>query len=434
MSRFTTRRLTAVTAIGAVMTLVVAVPFGAWAQQNDRGGMLFQLRLAERFQTRDSTSPDPDENGTTNQFITDLDLSFSSETRTEAISLDFGAGYRLADGPTTDGFVGTLASPTLSLSYSQDAATASLDVTVTASQVQLSEVSPLDVSTSEDRPLASDFAELTDGGTRQQIGFDARLSLRDDAPFGLIFGLGANDISFTDLPAGSGLQDRSSLRLTTTGRFDVTKVLQVRAGLQYDFIERDGEDEIERFGFNGRAVLTRPDGNYRVLGNFADGDGGAQAALTFGRRIERPNLEADFALGMTRSAEETLIATGSARFAYEFGPESALGTVTATADRDVSFASGSEEEIVTSLSLASSYAISPLASLSASAQLAQSEGVVTGDTVDLAQAGVNFRYDFAQDWRATAGVTADWRDPSDDASSESTTISLTVSRSFDLRR
>ncbi|MEL6641384.1 MAG: hypothetical protein AAFP98_08750, partial [Pseudomonadota bacterium] len=298
MSRFTLKRMTAVTAIGAVMTTVVAVPFGAWAQQNDRGGMLFQLLLAERFQVRESTSPDPDEDGTTTQLITDVDFSFSSETRTEAVTLDFGAGYRFADGPTTEGFEGTFASPTVALSYSQDAAAASFEVTATASRVELSEVNPLDVTTSEDSPLAADFAEITDGGTRQQIGFDARLTLRDDAPFGMIFGINANDISYSDLPAGSGLRDRSGLRLTATGRFDITKVLQVRAGLQYDLVEKDGEDQIERYGFNGQAVMARPDGNYRIAGNFG--------LRTFNAATERQRSLAS-AIAVSKVARDAVI-------------------------------------------------------------------------------------------------------------------------------
>jgi len=45
--------MTSGTAICAVLGAGLALPFGAWAQQNsERGGMLSKLRLTERFITR----------------------------------------------------------------------------------------------------------------------------------------------------------------------------------------------------------------------------------------------------------------------------------------------------------------------------------------------------------------------------------------------
>ncbi len=434
MSRTTFRRFVAGTAICGVVASALAVPFGAYAQQDERGGMLFQLRLAERLQFRDAESPEPEENGQSTQLTTDVGLSFSSETRTQRLTADFEAGYRLKDGPMTDGVSGEIVTPTVTLSYREVAAAARFDVSATASSVQLSELSPLDATTSEDSALASDFAELTDVGTRNQIGFDARLSLRDNAPFGIILGVGANDVSYSDLPSGSGLRDKTNGRAFVVGRFDVTKVMQLRSRFQYDIADKDGEETVERFGLSGQAILDRPDGNYRVAGNFSGGDGGETAGLTFGRRIERPNTEFDVQVGLSQAASRDFFLTGNAQYAYEFGSESALGTVTATADRSLSFANGPDEEVITSLSLKGSYALSPLASVSASAQVAQSETIATGDTVDLAQAALSVGYDLSRDWRASAGLRADWRDSSNDVSRESTTFSLSVSRSFDLRR
>ena len=422
------------TALCGVLGTAVAVPFGAFAQEDDRGGMRFQLRLGERLRFRDRKSPEPAEDGTHSSLTTDVGVAFSSETRTEAVRLDFGTGYSLVDGPTTDGYEGRFSDPTLSLSYSQDTAASRLSVTATASSVHLSDVSALDVPTAEDEIVPVDFAALTDVGTRQQLGFDARLSLRRDAPFGLILGVGANAISYADLPAGSSLRDRTGLQLTATGRFDVTKVLQVRAGLQYDHIDKDGAENVDRLGVKAQAVLSRPDGNYRVWGNIADGDGGGQVALSMGRRYELPDTVADIAFGVTRATTEEFVLTGSALYERGFGPESALGTLSAKADRDLSFASGSDEELVTSLSLASGYALTPLANLQVSAKVGQAENLATGGTVDLAQAGVSVRYDFDRNWQASAGISAEMRDASDEAPSESTTLSLGITRSFDLRR
>ncbi|MEL6570602.1 MAG: hypothetical protein AAFQ64_03020 [Pseudomonadota bacterium] len=434
MSKAIFRRIAAGTAACAVLAAGVAIPFGAFAQQNEQGGMLFQFRFAERLQFRDSDSPDPEENGQTTQLTTDLGLSFSSETRTEALSADFDAGYRLIDGPTTDGVTGEFMSPRLNLSYSQAAATASFDVSATASRAELSEISPLEASTNEEDALPPDFAELTDAGTRDQIGFDARLSLRDDAPFGIILGAGVNDISFTNLPAGSGLRDRTNGRLYAVGRFDVSKVMQVRSRLQYDIADKDGEELVERFGLSSRATLLRPDGNYRVSGSVSGGDGGEQAGLSFGRLIERPKMSVDVDFGLSQSATDGFYVTGNAEYSYAFGQQSVLGTVTASAERFLRFANGADEDLVTSLSVGSNYALSPLATIAITAQVAQAETLLTGERVDLAQARISVGYDLSRDWRASAGLRTEWRDPSNDVSSESTSLSLSFSRSFDLRR
>jgi len=102
-----------------VLTTTVALPLTAIAQ-NSEGGFLMQLRLAERFISRDANGPI--ENGTTQQAITDLGLSVSSETRTEALTFDLGGGYRFVDGPGRDGFEGEFTDPNVRLTYRQQAA------------------------------------------------------------------------------------------------------------------------------------------------------------------------------------------------------------------------------------------------------------------------------------------------------------------------
>lgn len=436
MSRLKPARILSGTALCAAAALALAVPFGAFAQDSERGGFWMQLRLAERLQWRDNDSNDPADDGETTQLITDVDFALSSETRTEAVTLDFGSGYRFVDGVNTDGFEGEFVDPTLELSYRQTAAAASFRITARASQVDLDNVSALSLSTSEDAALAPDFDEVLDGGTRRQMGLNTRLSLRDDAPFGLIFALTADDISYSDLPPGSTTNDRSYARVTTTGRFDITPVLQARVGLHYEIVDRDGAARSDRYGLSTRAILTRPDGEITAGATVSDGDGGTQTNLRFGRSYSLPQTTAAFSLGATQSTSDTLFVTGTARFEHSFGDDSALGPLTLTADRSITLDGPADEEVVTALSLAGSYALSPLATLNMNAELGQAEDVRSGDTVTLSEIGVSLGYRMDRNWRADAAVRASQRTDSPGGITDrtSTTLSLGVTRSFDLRR
>lgn len=431
VSRPPFRRITSGTAICAVLCSAVAVPFGAWAQNNDRGGMWTQLRLTERFLTRDTTSPDPSVDGITNQLVTDLDFDFSSETRTEKVTLDFGAEYRFTDGPTTDGFEGEFMSPELRLRYDQKAASASIMVTATASQVNLADVSPLSVTTSTDEALASDFAALEDGGTRTQLGFNSRLTLRDDAPFGLILGFLVNDVSYQDLPASSTLDDSTTARADVTGRFDITEVFQVRAGVFYAHTDTDGAPQTDRYGINTSATLTQPNGAYTLNADWSDGDGGAITNLSVGRSFELPQTKTSFALGVAQSTNDTFYATGTASLEHDFGRDSALGPFTLSADRSVTLTGRTDEEVVTSLAMGGSYALSPVANLRLNAELGQAEEVASGDTVTLSEVSLTLGYQLGTHWRAAADVRGKRRDPSDSGVTESTTLSVSLSRVFD---
>jgi hypothetical protein len=395
--------------------------------------MWTQLRLTERFLTRDTTSPDPTVDGITNQLVTDFDLDFSSETRTEKITLDFGAEYRFTDGPTTDGFEGDFMAPELRLRYDQTAASASFMVTATASQVDLADVSPLSVTTSTDEALASDFADLEDGGTRTQLGFNSRLTLRDDAPFGLILGFLVNDISYQDLPAGSTLDDSTTARADVIGRFDISEVLQVRAGVYYAYTETDGAPQTDRYGINTSATLARPNGNISVSADRSDGDGGAITNLSFGRSFELPQTKTNFALGVSQATDDTFYATGSASLEHDFGRDSPLGPFTVSADRSVTLTGRTDEEVVTSLSMGGSYALSPLATLRMGANLGQAEEVASGDTVTLSEVSLSLGYQLGTHWRAAADLRGKRRDPSDSGVTESTTLSVSLSRIFDSR-
>ncbi len=434
MSRVVFQRMTSGTAICAVLGAGLALPFGAWAQQNsDRGGMLSKLRLTERFIAREATSPDPTIDGTTLQLVTDLKYAFSTETRTEKLTFDAGGEYRFVNGPGTDGIDGQFTSPALRLRYDQQAANASLMVIATLAQDDLSDVSALSVSNTSGEVLPADLTALQDGGTRTELGFNSQLTLRDDAPFGIELGFLVNDVSYTGLPDGSGLSDGTTARADVTGRFDITPVLQTRAGLHYTYTDTDAGPQTDRYGMMASATLAQPNGAYTLSADRTDGDGGAITTLELGGRFELPRTKTNLTLGLAQATDDTVFVTGSAGLEHDFGTDSALGPLTLSADRGVTLTGRSQEELVTSLSLGGSYIISPVARVRLSAEMGQAETVATGDSVTLTEAALAFSYDFSSNWRGGADIRAKSRDPSDSAATDSTSFGISVTRQFEVR-
>lgn len=395
-----------------------------------------QLRIAERFVGRDTDGPNDSQNGVTTQLITDVGLSISSETRTEALTLDLGGGYRFVDGPTTDGFTGEFTDPSIRLSYTQDAARSAITVNAGVSRSDLDRSTALDLATGDDGTLDPDFADLTQttGGTRDRLSFDARLTLRDDAPFGLNFNVQVEDISYAGLPDDSTLSDNTYAQVRAGARFDITEVMQANVGVHFSQTDIVGSSTLERYGIDAGLVLTQPNGKITVDLAATDGDDGAQTHLSLGRSFTLEHTTASFGLGLSQATTDETFVTGTASLKHSFADESPFGTFTASASRSLTRTGRTDEDIVTSVSVETNYALTPLANMRLTAGYAQSEDITTGETVDLSQANIAVRYDLNPDWTATAGLGVQSRDPSGEAATTSTTLSLGVSRSFDLRR
>ena len=428
------KRVASLAALGAVVSTSVALPLTAIAQNND-GGFLMTLRLAERFISRDSDGPDTTTNGITNQAITDVRLAISSETRTEALTFDLGGGYRFIDGPGDGGYDGEFTDPNVRLTYRQEAAASSLQVSAFASRTDLDNQTTLAIVQDANGTLDADFAEITqDGGTRDRLSFDARLSLRDDAPFGISFSVNVDDYSYDGLPETSTLNDFTYARIGSSARFDITEVMQVNLGAHVSQTRNDAAQTNQRYGIDAGLILTQPNGQITVDLSATDGDDGGQIHLSAGRSYTLENTAARFGLGVSRATTDETFLTGSASFEHQFADESRFGDFSATASRRLTRDGSSNEDVVTSLSVSTNYALSPLANMRLQADYAQSEDIATGATVDLSGANLSASYALNSDWTATGGIGVQSRDPSGEAATTSTTVSVGLSRRFDLRR
>ena len=392
-----------------------------------------KLRLAERFISRDASGPT--DNGTTNQAITDVGLTISSETRTEALTFDLGGGYRFVDGPDTDGFESEFTDPNVRLTYSQDAAASSIQVTAFANRTDLDNQTTLDVALGADGTLDPDFADLTqDGGTRDRLSFQGKLTLRDDAPFGLGFQINIDDYSYNNLPDNSSLSNFSYARFGTTARFDINQVTQVNLGAHVAKTDTSGASTIGRYGIDAGLILTRPNGQITVDLAATHDDDGDQVHLSAGRSYVLEDTMAQFGLGLSKATNDDIFVTGSADLKHTFADNSPWGSLTASAERHLTREGRTDEDLVTSLSVQTNYALNPVAGVNLSASYAQSEDILTGDSVDLTAANLNVTYALTPEWTATGGIGIQSRNPSGEATTDTATLSLGITRTYDLRR
>ena len=436
VSKIPSKRSASVAALVAVLTSSVVLPLTAIAQSSE-GGFLMTLRLSERFISTDVTGPDDaTTNGTTTQAITNVGLQVRSETRTEQLTFDLGGGYRFVDGPNGDGYEGEFTDPNLRLTYGQQAADSTIRVSAFASRTDLDDQTSLSQLQGAGGALDPDFADLTteDGGTRDRLSFDARLTLRDNAPFGLSFTLNVEDYSYEGLPDDSALADFTYARVGTAARFDITQVMQANLGVHVSQTDNDTDDATTRYGIDAGLILTQPNGTITLDLSATDGDDGGQIHLSAGRSYTLEHTTASFALGASQATNDEVFLTGSASFEHQFAEASRFGSFTATADRQVTREGRGDEDLVTSLSVATNYALSPVANLSLSANYAQSEDIATGDSVDITGANLSVSYALNPDWTASGGIAVQSRDPSGEAATDSTTFSVGLSRQFDLRR
>lgn len=430
VSRPSLRTCVSTAALCGTLGASIALPFTALAEE---GGMLMQLKLGQRLLGREVSSPDPALEESSVQAITDIAFSLSSETRTQALKLDLNAGYRFVDSDDGAGFVGGASDPSLKLTYSEVAASASFNVTATASRSNLRYANPLDTGRGPDGSLSPDFADLTGDGTRTALGFAAQMSLRDDAPFGMTLSLGLDEVTYDDT-TNPALNDSTRIRLGLENRFDISEVMRATLGLHYSLTDIDGSATRDRYGIDAGLVITRPNGTIGLTLTGADGTDGQQTGAQITRSYNLERTQVQIGLGATQATTGKTYVTGLASLNHSFADDSAFGPIKINARREMGLGSADQEQMVSSLTASTSYAVSPQVTLSARAGFAQTEDVASGSVTDIANAGLNVAYALTPDWAVTGGVSGQLRDPDGGARATSTTLSLGLTRSFDVRR
>lgn len=395
----------------------------------ERGGMVSRIDLSQRLESNTNPALDPDHDGVVALAVTRLAYNLHSETRTELFDLDLSAALRLSDGPDTNGIERGSVDPRIALSYSRFAADSRFDIMASLMRSDVTRTDPLTGFTDGDgnTVLPSDFDDLTGTGTRDELAFSAKLSLRDDAPFGMKFALDVSDLRYNDT-SNTALTDTLRASLRATARFDLTEVMRGTLGLHYTHIDNTVSTR-DRYGIDAGLRIARPDGNYGADLRVVDGDSGTQAGILLAREINLPNSSYTLGLGVTRAAAGDVLATGYFLAKHDL-PN---GEINARAERRLGADNDDTEEVVTSLALDASYDISELGSLRLDANYADSTTLMTDISTTLSSIGITYSHDLSPDWSLDASATYNQRQVTGADPAKSTSLALTLHRSFDLR-
>ena len=393
-------------------------------ESSGTGGQTFGFTVSEQIEAARNLSLTPGDDATTLQAITTFAFSFDDTTRISDLGVDAAIDLRVVDGPSTDSVDIDIDNPRISLSYQREAASARLDLTARYVVNDVAFIRPLTDFIDAGLPvLPEDFDDLTGSGTRTTIDLDTQLSVRDDAPFGLTFSAGVNDISYSDV-TDPALTDNQRLRAGIEARFDISLVLQATAGLSYGRLDEAGSID-ESLTLSAGAALARPDGSYGLSLVATDSDGDRQVGFSLSREIEFRNAALSASFGLTRSAEGETFVTGALDYAFSLP----AGAFTVAFDRDVTL-DGDTTNVLTSLSLGASRTLTP--DLDAALSLGIAQQQEGGETIDIADLGASIDYALSPDWSVAAGASYQLRDDAD-GRADAQSLSLTVTRSFGAR-
>ncbi|SMY09285.1 TonB-dependent receptor [Flavimaricola marinus] len=404
--------------------ILPAIPL---AQTSDGGGLTAALTVSESLEATRNLALTPDGTDTTLQSVTTLGFAMQSETQTQVFAFDAGLGLRASatSGDTDFG----LGDRSLSLSYGLEGVRSSLGLSAAASQADVEFFRPLSDFIDGDTIIQpSSFDDLTGTGTRTDLRFAASLSMMDDAPFGLLLDASYGSTLYQDT-TDPDLVDSTQFALGLDARFDISPVTQIKTGLRYSEFSDDDGTESDSVTLTAGAVFTQPAGTLGFNLSATPGDDGTQLGFAVSRQIELPDGTLGGNVGVVLTPSDETILTGGLNYSVE----RAAGTLSASFDHSVATAAGATGDVTTALSLQGSTALSPDVTASLRAGYARYEEADVDGVTSVADLSASVSYALSPDWSLSAGASYLLRDPSDGDRASAQTLSLTVSRLFDVR-
>ncbi|MHA7852592.1 hypothetical protein [Roseovarius sp.] len=441
-----------------------------FAQERDESALNASLSVSQRFEAGDNIALDIPSSGSTQLATTSLRFNLNSETRTQSLSLSLGGVFREGNVPSRSEISTGFADPDIRLSYSREGANALFSVDGRFSQSDVGFVRSIEDFIDQDGEivLPDDFDELDGRGKRNNYNLSTQLQTGRNAPIGFVFDAGVSGLYYTD-NARAGLSDTERSRAGVTALLRFSPVTTGRVALNYDRYESDdtlqtkrdtysvnfgvenqlfdgtvvdaslGYTEIDtretigsttRSGVIGQIGLQRPMTNGEITASLATtvDQAGDRVTLRFGRNLQLPNGSLSASLGATSFEGRSPDLVGSLNWQYQL----ARSALSVRLNRTVSTNDEDEERLATSAVVNYSYDINTLSSLGLSMDYGLTDG--TGTTNETERAGISLSYNrsLTRDWTLSTGVSHRIRDEERLGNADSTSVFVSLSRSFDL--
>ena len=415
-------------ALGLAAGSVVLATGMAFAQDDTATGPRLTFGINQGLEVSTNAALNPDPAGQTVLATTGLSFGLRDETARMAFALDASTGLRIVDGPNTAGTETTLADPQVTLAYSRLGATSRFDLTAGYQVIDIAFLRPLAEFTNPDGTvtLPPDFNDLQGSGTRESLSFDVQLTLREDAPFGLVLAAGVTDLRYADV-TDPDLTDSTRSYASVTARLNLTEVTTATVGLSYSQFS-DAGGISDTVGLQTGLTINRPDGALRFSLALADEADGTQLSFGVGRDFDLPSGALSFDLGAVRGTDGTVNLTGAVQLTQTF----AQGTASASLSQGLTSGSGDAEELRTVLALGLSRDLTPLSSLDLGLTWVMSEDTATGLGVDSATLSASLGYALGPDWSLNTGYRYETRDEDGVGPAQNHVLFVGLQRDFEL--
>lgn len=410
----------------AALLLVTAPAFGPARAQSDGGGVALNLRFDQSLTVNDNAGLDVVSDGTTITALSRVNLGYSTATRISRFALNGALGLRAIDRPDTSGLKTESTTPTVSLSYGRDGIASSLDLGATFSVDDIEFLNPLDLIDEDGLPI--DFEDLTGTGTRRSVAVNGSLSLRDDAPFGVVLSFSHSDLSYSDV-TDPDLVDSSRTTLGATARLDLTEAARANLGLTYSRFDEVGEDLSETVTLNGSVSIDRPDGSYGFGASATDTENGTRYNVRVNRTLLLPNGSLSGNIGVSRSVQSDYFVTGALAYNVTL-PQGRFG---ARLERSVNTTSSDGETVRSVVSLNASRELTPRTNGSLGLSYASSEDTATGDRTEFGSVSASIGFALSEDWRLNTSLRHEFREQTGTGRADANVLSLSLGRNFDWR-
>ncbi len=413
-------------ALAAAGSLALSLP--VFAQSDDRGGVTISMNVAESLNVTRNPGLVPGGDDVAFQSITALGFGYLTENRTQSFAVSAGVDLRAVFGTDIETEF-ELGDRVLDLSYALDGARSTLDLVFGARQIDIQYYRPLEDFTVNGEFVAPEsFDDLIGNGTRTDLSFDGGLSLRDDAPFGILVGLDAYDVSYRNTTAPD-LVDSTRVGFDIDTRLDLNPVIQAIAGVRYSYFTDDNGVEDDSVTLSAGMSFAQPTGSLAFNIFATPADAGTQYAFDVSRRMEFPDSALEATAGVALTATDTAIVTGG--LSYELLRPN--GVLNASFDHTVGSDAGVVGDVTTTVAVQGETALTPDLSAALSAVYARNQEFESDTITVIADFGASVEYALSADWSLGAGANYVVRDSNVVDTAASQSLSLTVTRTFDAR-
>lgn len=408
--RKTGTALASLTAI-AILTLPAA--------GQDQGGLLLRFGVTQELGTNSNPSLAVGGSERENQARTRLSFTALNQTPIDTLSLSVDGVLEFGDGRQNG-----LSNPGGALSWRREVANSALDLRL---GLREREVEDIDFGLGLD-PLTGGLVVTTrpGTGTERVTNGNVSLELGRQSPFGATFALGRTDTEYFDA-TDPNLEDQERTTARATLRFDLSPVTTANLSLSTAQLDRavSGRSDTDTLGLS--LTTARPDGDLSANLNFDDTAGGRRSSFSLGRTLDLPSGSIGGTLGVVRDTggETSLIASLDWLYALPRG-ELTLGF-----DQTVLNDADDVETEVRALEIGLTQSLTPRVSAELGLSYTQRDSTASDlDTTNIS-AGVNYALD--ENWSLALDANHRIRDEQGVGRANSTSLSLSVSRTFDWR-